>query len=182
MQPFIHWSLLAISVSTTLATPLSTSSHYEAHLQRAHITLAPLVENEHPHGSINNSYIIMFKQGVSPTLMDNHLNFLQTAQQAEDSMSGVKHAYTVGNSVHGYAGEFSEETVEQLRGMPEVDLIERDQIVRTTTPAIEKSAPWVSHFGCISRHRYQRLFLLGTCPYQPPCETWLLYFHQVLVR
>ncbi|KAF7428899.1 serine protease [Pleurotus ostreatus] len=142
MQPFIHWSLLAISVSTTLATPLSTSSHYEDNRQRAHITLAPLVENEHPHGSINNSYIIMFKQGVSPTLMDNHLNFLQTAQQSEDSMSGVKHAYTVGNSVHGYAGEFTAETVEQLRGMPEVDLIERDQIVHTTTPAIEKGAPW----------------------------------------
>ncbi len=85
-------------------------------------------------------------------LMDNHLNFLQTAQQSEDSMSGVKHAYAVGNSVQGYAGEFSPQTIEQLRGMAEVDLIERDQIVRTTTPAVEKGAPWVSHFGSISRH------------------------------
>lgn len=149
MSSFVS-SLLAIALaSTAYSSPLSTSSHY-APLQRSPLAVAPLFESEHGHGAINNSYIVVLKDDLPPSLMDNHLNFLATAHQADplvDALSGVQQVYT--SHIRGYSGRFTDGVVELLRNMPEVDFIERDQIVRTTeikvsNVATQKSAPWVS--------------------------------------
>ena len=55
--------------------------------------------------------------------------------------AGLSHVYD--GHIKGYAGVFSESTLKQLRAMPEVDFIERDQIVRTTDIGTQNSAPWV---------------------------------------
>ncbi|KIJ65944.1 hypothetical protein HYDPIDRAFT_110055 [Hydnomerulius pinastri MD-312] len=78
--------------------------------------------------------------------------------------SGLRHVYD--GNLKGYAGEFTEGVLEQIRRMPEVDFIERDQIVRTMeidTMDSQKGAPWglarISHrprltFGTFSRYEY----------------------------
>ncbi|KAI9061436.1 hypothetical protein FKP32DRAFT_1613077 [Trametes sanguinea] len=168
MTRLLYVTLLAVSLVS--ATPLST--HYETTRQRAGFTLAPLIAEEHPHGTVNNSYIVMLKDGVEPALMQNHMNFIQTLH-ASDPLAhlfdGLTHVYD--SHVKGYAGKFSEATIEQLRLMPEVDYVEKDQIVRTLEVerievekhATQKRAPWglarISHrekltFGTFTKYEY----------------------------
>ncbi|KAG6910443.1 hypothetical protein DXG01_010798 [Tephrocybe rancida] len=127
------------------------------------LSLAPLVVADHPHGTLNNSYIVMLKQGVSQSLKVNHLNFLEAAHNEHPlhgEESGIKHIYD-GHQFSGYAGRFSHSVVQRLRGMPEVAYIEQDQIVRTQE--VQKGAPWglarISHrprltFSTFTKYEY----------------------------
>ena len=89
----------------------------------------------------------MLKDDISPLIMQNHLNFLTAAHEsdtllADDAFSGLKHVYD--GLIKGYAGSFTDNVVEQIRRMPEVAYVERDQIMHTVD--VQKGAPWVSHF------------------------------------
>ncbi|KAI0366725.1 hypothetical protein BV20DRAFT_971453 [Pilatotrama ljubarskyi] len=168
MTRLLYVTLLAVSLVS--ATPLST--YHETPRQRAGFTLAPLVAEEHPHGTVNNSYIVMLKDGIAPALMQNHMNFLQSVHSSDplaDMFDGLTHVYDA--HVKGYAGKFSEATIEQLRQMPEVEYVEKDQIVRTLEVerievekhATQKGAPWglarISHreklkFGTFTKYEY----------------------------
>lgn len=144
MSPIFQWSLLAVSIaSSVFATPLSTNSDSQ-HVSPSPLTLAPLIAADHPHGTINNSYIIMLKDGLSTTVMQSHMNFLQDAHSSDplvgDDFAGVQHVYD--GPINGYAGRFTESVVEQIRRLPEVAYVEKDQVVRTQD--IQKGAPWVS--------------------------------------
>ncbi|KAH7883304.1 peptidase S8/S53 domain-containing protein [Phlebopus sp. FC_14] len=168
MSPLAFWSLLAASLaSVALASPLSTNPYHAP--SRPHLAVAPLMSSDHPHGSINNSYIVMFKDNVPPSLMHNHFNFVQMAHHSDsllgDSIAGgISHVYD--SHIKGYAGEFTESVIEQIRRMPEIDFIERDQIVRTMeidTMDVQKGAPWglarISHrkrltFSTFNKYEY----------------------------
>lgn len=148
MSQFTVTLLVASLVSSALASPLSTSPY--ASQRRPYLGVAPLVEVEHIHGTINNSYIVVLKDDVSPLLMQNHLNFLQSAHQSDALLddgvaSGLRHVYDT--HIKGYAGQFTNGVLDQIREMPEVDFIERDQIVHTTDDVspvgTQKGAPWV---------------------------------------
>jgi cerevisin len=142
MLSSICLSLLAL-ISTANATPLSTSPHIAPN-QRSPFVKAPLLHPEHPHGTLNNSFIVMLKQDLSPELKANHFNFLQAAHNSDpllDPGSGVQRIY---EHINGYSGRFTENVVDHIRSMPEVDFVERDQIVRTMDVDVQKSAPWVS--------------------------------------
>jgi cerevisin len=145
MTTLAKWSIVAISlVSVVQATPLSTNPLH-APSYRSPLTLAPLEVSDHPHGTLNNSYIVMLKNDLPPSLKANHFNFLQAAHEADPLLSeasGIQQVYD--GHISGYAGLFSPRVVEQLRAMPEVAYIEQDQIVRTMD--VQKSAPWVSWF------------------------------------
>ncbi|KAL4245065.1 Alkaline protease 1 [Abortiporus biennis] len=100
-------------------------------------------------------------------LMTNHLNFLQLAHAeqpyvGEQELSGLRHVYD--GHIKGYAGSFSEDTIDRIRQMPEVDFVELDQIVKTQKQVLQKSAPWglarVSHrskltFGTFTKFLYE---------------------------
>jgi cerevisin len=84
------------------------------------------------------------KPDTPAAVMQNHFNLLQAAHDAQPLTNGefkIRHVYP---HINGYSGHFTEDSVEQLRAMPEVDFIERDQIVRTQ--ATQRSAPWVGHY------------------------------------
>ncbi|KAI0292351.1 peptidase S8/S53 domain-containing protein [Multifurca ochricompacta] len=138
-------SLLSLSLSlaaSTWATPLSTGYHYDAR-KDSPFGLAPLLTAAHeaPYGLVNNSYIVMFKKGLSPVAMDNHLNFLQSAHSEDPLLerdNGLRHVFD--SHIKGYAGKFTENVIERIRGMPEVDYVERDQIIRTQD--VQELAPW----------------------------------------
>jgi cerevisin len=148
MASLCKWSLVAISlVSIVQATPLSTNPHYSPSF-RSGLSLAPLEESHHPHGTLNDSYIVVLKKHLAPSHLANHLNFLQAAHNADPLQSenaGVRHVY---DHFNGYSGRFTPQVVEQLRAMPEVDYIEKDQIVRTMK--VQSDAPWVSFRSYLS--------------------------------
>ena len=146
--------VLAVALSAS-ASPLSTNPHA---LPRAGspLAVAPLFVDEHPHGTVNNSYIVMLKPNVTPALLTNHMNFVSNVHAnsdfAGDDAAGLRHVYD--SHVKGYAGTFSEDVVDAIRQMPEVDYVERDQMVRTLdidvglgsdSQTIQKGAPWVSY-------------------------------------
>jgi len=143
--------LLLLAVPLALASPLSTSPYGAP--SRSQLSVAPLVEEHHPHGTIDNSYIVVFKEDASSSLIDNHFNFLQMAHYSDsllgDSIAdGLRHIYDGG--FKGYAGEFTENVLHQIRRMPEVDFVEKDQIVRTMefndTIIVQRGSPWVCLF------------------------------------
>ncbi|KAH0829080.1 peptidase S8/S53 domain-containing protein [Lanmaoa asiatica] len=146
MSQFTFALLAASLASSALATPLSTSPYSSQ--RRPYFGVAPLVEVQHVHGTINNSYIVVLKDDIPPSLMQNHLNFLQSAHQSDSFLgdnvaSGLRHVYDT--HIKGYAGEFTDGVLDQIRRMPEVDFIERDQIVHTTEIVpidTQKGAPW----------------------------------------
>ena len=146
MSPFLRWVLVASSAIAVSATPLSTNP--DARARNSPLSFAPLIASEHPHGSVNNSYIIVLKDNISEELKVNHLNFLQALHTSDplvgDELSGVQRVY---EGIHGYSGRFTESVIEQLRTLPEVDYIEKDQIVRTQKTNTQTGAPWV----CSSR-------------------------------
>ncbi len=142
MSLLLQLSVIAVSLATSVvASPLSTDPLF-APSRGSPFGLAPLVAPEH---AINNSYIVMFRDDVSPQLRDNHLNFLLSVNQADPLVgdeSGLTHVYD--GPVKGYAGRFTEGVVDQIRAMPEVDFVERDQIVRTQNITTQRDATWVS--------------------------------------
>ena len=140
--------VLAVALGAS-ASPLSTDPH-SIPRERAPLAVAPLLVEEHPHGTVNNSYIVMLKPNVAPALMANHMNFVQFAHQesqlaGDDLVGGLRHVYD--SHVKGYSGAFSEAVIDRIRQLPEVDYVEKDQIVRTQKTNTQTGAPWV----CSSR-------------------------------
>jgi len=161
MSPsFVALSLLA-AASAALATPLST--YHNAQPVRAGVNFAPIhVPRVEPHNLINDSYIVMFKDGVHPFIFDEHFSLLDGLKgqfPLEQIESGLNHVWN--SHVKGYAGKFSREVVEMIRTLPEVDYIEQDQVVYALET--QKSAPWglarISHrdklsFSTFTKYEY----------------------------
>ena len=145
---FRYLTLTAVGIQHALANPLSTFPVVRPR-QQSTMTLAPVITPETPH-LINSSYIVMLKPGVDTQSLLMHVDFLQSAH-AESPLDasfsgdngGLKHVYD-GPRTKGYAGAFSDLTVERIRAQPEVDYVEQDQTVWAYDLEIQKNAPWVS--------------------------------------
>ncbi|KAH9072766.1 subtilisin-like serine protease [Lactarius deliciosus] len=162
MSLILSVSVLSLVVST-LATPLSTNHQYDGR-QGFPFVLAPVLTEAHqaPHGLINNSYIVVLKKDTPQAVVGNHFNFLQSVHADDpllDDGSGIRHVYD--SHVKGYAGQFSEAVLQKIREQPEVDYVERDQIVRTQD--VQRMAPWglarISHrpkltFGTFNKYEF----------------------------
>ena len=164
-------SLLFVSIA--LASPLSSSV----------LEYAPLVEEHHPHGTVNNSYIVAFKDDVPPQLMLNHMNFLQDIHSEDpllgDDLSGIRHVYD--GPFTGYAGRFTTSVINKIRASPEVAYIEKDQIVHTTQLETQNSAPWVRETPQPSSRNSDVSSFVGLGSYESSFQTYFWNFHQVLV-
>ncbi|ESK97252.1 serine-type endopeptidase [Moniliophthora roreri MCA 2997] len=151
MTYLITSSLLAVSLAaSTYATPLSTNPH-SSPSGRGFLAKAPVIQTEEYHGRINNSYIIVLKHDSPSRIVDNHMNFLQSAHYADAldaEESGLTQVYS-GDHIKGYAGRFTESVIEQIRDRPEVEYVEPDQVVKISELKTQKGAPWglarVSH-------------------------------------
>jgi cerevisin len=75
----------------------------------------------------------MFKPDVSSSVRQNHLKFLTAAHESDplqldgDVKSGIHYVFGI-----GYIGMFTDGVVDKIREMPEVDYVEKDQILRIT--------------------------------------------------
>lgn len=110
-------------------------------------------------------------QTIHTTAEDSRLTELRKRGQVtlgddDVSYNGFKHAYKIGTDFLGYAGHFDDSVLDQIRSHPDVEYVERDQIVRALKepePVTEKNAPWglarVSHrdslsFGTFNKYVY----------------------------
>jgi cerevisin len=116
------------------------------------LALAPLLEERHPYGTVNNSYIVVFKDDVPLHLIQSHMNFVQDAEAKDtlvDELAGVRHVYQ--GPLNGYAGSFTPNVINKIRTLPEVAYIEKDQIVHTTKHETQRDATWVSRLFSLLR-------------------------------
>ncbi|KAJ3576498.1 hypothetical protein NP233_g389 [Leucocoprinus birnbaumii] len=155
-------AITLLFVSLAVASPLSTPQHDLP--ARSNLAVAPLIEEHHPYGTVNNSYIVVFKDDVPVHLVQNHMNFLQDLHSEDtlvDDFAGVNHVYD--GHLNGYAGRFTSNVIERIRAAPEVAYIEKDQIVHTTEHATQRGAPWglarISHrprlgFSTFTKYEY----------------------------
>ncbi|THH26714.1 hypothetical protein EUX98_g7474 [Antrodiella citrinella] len=155
-------------------SPLSTSPNAAVPREQPIFSVAPLVADIHPHGTVNNSYMVVFKDDVDTQLRNNHFNFLQMAHEensvlGDEVASGLRHIYD--GHLKGYSGHFTPATIDRIRTMPEVAYVEKDQIVRTQDEVplmaldTQKGAPWglarISHrarlaFSTFTKYEYEK--------------------------
>ncbi|KAN0130153.1 Peptidase S8/S53 domain containing protein [Lactarius tabidus] len=110
-----------------------------------------------------------YQKDTSQVVVGNHYNFLQAAHSEDpllDDESGIRHVYD--SHIKGYAGRFTDTVLESIRQQPEVDYVERDQIVRTQDEIVktqdkQTGAPWglarISHrpklsFGTFNKYQF----------------------------
>ena len=87
----------------------------------------------------------MFKEDIRSDVFAAHMSFFEFSNAMHplgerDENSAIKHVY---NSVvaKGYAGKFSQATLEMIRQRPEVEYVEQDQ--EMYGDAIQNNSPWV---------------------------------------
>ncbi|KAI1771201.1 alkaline proteinase [Hypoxylon cercidicola] len=93
---------------------------------------------------IPNKYIVTMKEGVTSEDFKSHLNWARDVHARSLSRrdtTGVSHQYQI-HTFNAYAGEFDEETLEQIKSSPYVAEIEKDQVYHLfdETPELSKKA------------------------------------------
>ncbi|KAG8693631.1 serine protease [Ceratobasidium sp. 394] len=160
---------LATLAIPALATPLSTSTEPLARGLTG-LNLAPVVS--HPTAEpalIPNQYIVVLKPEATVKDVHAHTLLVQEHHEADPlaGSPGLTHVYD--GDLKGYAGRFSDGTLDKIRALPEVDYIEPDQVVYAITEpatgeAVQKGAPWglarISHqnrlgFSTFNRYIYE---------------------------
>jgi cerevisin len=91
---------------------------------------------------ISDNYIVVFKENVNIMNSSKHhtwlLNLLQTS--TSESEEKINHIFDFHSQFRGYAGKFTQETIEKIRGSDEVAYVEKDQIVHAYD--VDTNAPW----------------------------------------
>ncbi len=122
MTSLICSSLYALSLAATVfASPLSTFSQHPPP-SRSPLGLAPLIGDGHVHGTINDSYIVILKDG-HPMMLQNHLNYLQMTHQSDALVDPIHRPAACVQYTYEWIlrALLSPSTIEEMRKMPEVD-------------------------------------------------------------
>ncbi|KAI1190746.1 peptidase S8/S53 domain-containing protein [Nemania serpens] len=168
--------LIALSLATAVAAAPSFS--YET----IHNGAAPVVSSSTAE-EVPNSYIIKFKDHVTESSVSDHHSWVQKIHgnreiertelrkrgqlplvgDVADTFSGLKHTLKIGSDFLGYTGHFDDAVIEEVRRHPDVEYIEKDQIVyalKEDKPDLEKNAPWglarISHRDSLSFGTYNK--------------------------
>jgi cerevisin len=134
---------LSLLITSVVATPLSTP--HDIPSGRSPLALAPFhtLQVDQPEKVLNHSYIVMLKDDLHSSAMDNHFNFLQAAHEEDpllaDGPVGISQVYN--GHLKGYAGRFTDAVIQRIREMPEVAYVEQDSIVEALET--QTFAPWV---------------------------------------
>ncbi|KAG0202806.1 serine protease [Mortierella sp. GBA30] len=122
--------------------------------------LAPIVSSMDAD-VVPDSYVVVFKNGVrandhSGWVHNLHKRDLSVNGIWDNIASGVKHVYDMG-TFQGIAGRFRPDVLEEIRKNPDVDFIERDQILYASEISTQNRAPWG-----LARISHRKGLTLGT--------------------
>lgn len=107
-------------------------------------SIAPLyIPPAAAHDLINNSYIVMFRDDVRPSVFTQHMNFLELAKTAKGvSASDVQLEHMYNSEIaKGYAARLTPDILDLIRGRPEVKYVEQVQVMYADD--IQNKPPWV---------------------------------------
>lgn len=90
------------------------------------ITAAPVSPDANVDSPVNveNKYIITLKSGVTSRDIESHLSWVGDVHKrsfGRRDLAGVEKTYDIGD-FHGYAGNFDEATIEEIKSSPDVRL------------------------------------------------------------
>ncbi|KAI1758670.1 alkaline proteinase [Hypoxylon sp. FL1150] len=91
---------------------------------------------------IPNKYIVTLKEGITTEDFKSHVNWARDVHARslnKRDTTGVSHEYQI-HTFNAYAGEFDEETLEQIKSNPDVADIEEDQVYHLFDETPELSA------------------------------------------
>ncbi|KAI1475039.1 hypothetical protein K445DRAFT_72960 [Daldinia sp. EC12] len=105
---------------------------------------APTPASQQKKEIIPNKYIVTLKEGVTSADFKSHVNWARSVHARslnKRDTAGVEREYNIA-SFNAYAGEFDEETLEQIKNHPDVAEIEEDQVYYLVdeTPELSKKA------------------------------------------
>ncbi|CAE6475255.1 unnamed protein product [Rhizoctonia solani] len=130
-----------------LGTPLSTSTEP---LLRGNVglNLAPVVS--HPSAEqaiIPNQYMVVLKPEATLDDLNAHAMAVQSHDESNPLTDGSGLLHIFDGALKGVAGKFSDATLDKIRAMPEVEYVERDQVVYAIGEpaeghATQRGAPW----------------------------------------
>ncbi|KAF8975528.1 serine protease, partial [Haplosporangium bisporale] len=108
---------------------------------------------------IPDSYFVVFKNGIrandhSAWVHNLHKRDMSVNGIWDNITSGVKHVYDMGE-FQGIAGRFRPDVLDEIRKNPDVDYIERDQVVYASD--VQRNAPWG-----LARISHRKRLTLGT--------------------
>merc|ERR1712225_185140 len=153
----------AVSLTVVNASPLAAVGHLHEGVHRAplHVPNNPwapegdakddgLVGTQSVESNlIPDQYIVVLKEDMGHALpfhLDHLRDFLAQGtlnhhkrSLVSDVVENIAHHFDVG-AMKGYAGRFSQQTLEWIRKNPAVAFVEQDSIVRAMV--IERGAPW----------------------------------------
>ncbi|KAK3326988.1 peptidase S8/S53 domain-containing protein [Cercophora scortea] len=140
-------TLLALAPALALAAPATVIDKR-----------APIIE---PRGAtiIPGKYIVKFKESASAASIDAAIAKL--SHKAD-------HVFKAGQ-FKGFAGKISEEHLETIQSIPEVEYIELDSVYKINTYVSQTGAPWglgaISHHSASTTYVYDSSAGAGTCAY-----------------
>ncbi|KAK3809168.1 MAG: serine protease 1 [Benniella sp.] len=137
------WKLSTVALLWTASSVVAIPSCVHSE------NLAPVISSVEAD-VIPDSYFVVFKNGArvheqAAWVRDlHHRDVMANGPLSNDlndgEVSGVKHVYDM-DAFQGLAGRFSPDVLEEIRRNPDVDYIERDQLVYTTS-TVQRNAPW----------------------------------------
>lgn len=132
--------LLLASLVPVLASPVD-NDYVSPPMAPLYIPPAPA------HDLINNSYIVMFRDDVLPSVFTQHMNFLELAKEAKGvSVSDVQLEHMYNSEIaKGYAALLTPEILELIRGRPEVKYVEQVQVMYADD--MQNTPPWVRDYS-----------------------------------
>ncbi|KAG8738119.1 serine protease [Ceratobasidium sp. 414] len=139
--------MITVAVTFTLLAASGLGSPLAASEARSHgpTALAPVLSSS--SAFIPNQYIVVLKPEATAEDVHAHTMLVQQFHEAAPltNSSGLIHVYDT--VLKGYAGRFSDRTLDMIRALPEVEYVERDQVVHAIAEPVsawdtQKDAPW----------------------------------------
>lgn len=126
---------LALLPLLTAASPVVLDSQIDAVIDSIHHEAAPILSSV-TSDEVPNSYMVVLKKHVSPEAAVKHHCWVQDIHEESERLrkrsfpdlenaffQGLKHKFTLGESLVGYSGHFSNDVIEQVRRNPDVSYI-----------------------------------------------------------
>lgn len=108
--------------------------------------LAPLYSSVDAE-EVPDSYIVVFKDSINVMESSKHTTWLTSLIQTKadikrNNKEKINHIFDVESQFRGYAGRFTQATVEKIRASKEIAYVEKDQMVHAYDVYSDNDAPW----------------------------------------
>lgn len=91
--------------------------------------LAPLSVAEDPSLRVEGEYLVLLRQGLPSSYVESQVANMHALLAASNDGSEVLHTYSIGQNFNALHLKLSSNTLLKIRSLPEVDLIEENQVV-----------------------------------------------------